>query len=320
MPAPICLFVYKRLEETILTIESLKKNLLADQSILYIFSDGPKSGKDKLPVEQVRDYIRGVQGFKDVILKESESNKGLAASIISGVSFILSTNDNVIVMEDDLLTSSNFLKFMNDSLMLFNNREDIQSVNGYSPFIKKINPIESDIYLHYRTFSWGWATWKKYWKPEIFSQKDIRRRLNPQILIDFDSRCGNDMSNMLKSALDKKIDSWYIFWAFDHFKNDRLAIYPYISKIENIGYGIESTHCDGILTIISKFDSEGQTNFNLPKDLQLFEKEVKNVNQYFTKIHKLIFRIVMLKNPKNFPLLWNELKKKLSFCDEKIFD
>lgn len=313
MPAPICLFVYKRLNETMLTIESLKKNFLADQSVLYIFSDGPKSEKDKLQVEQVRDYLKGVQGFKDVILKISESNKGLAASIISGVSLILDTNDRVIVLEDDLLTSSNFLKFMNDSLEVYNKREDIQSINGYSPFIKKINPVESDIYLHYRTFSWGWATWKKYWKPEIFSQKDIRQRINPQILIDFDDRCGHDMSNMLKSALDRKIDSWYIFWAFNHFENDRLAVYPYISKIENIGYGIESTHCDGILTIVSKFDVGEKYISILPYNLPLNEKEVENVNKYFTKRHKLIFRIGMMKNPNNFPILWRELKKKFTF-------
>lgn len=313
MPAPICLFVYKRLEETISTIDSLKKNFLADQTVLYIFSDGPKSEKDKLPVEQVRDYIKGVQGFKDVILKISEKNKGLAASIISGVSFILDSNDRVIVLEDDLLTSSNFLKFMNDSLEVFNKREDIQSINGYSPLTKKLNSVESDIYLHYRTFSWGWATWKKYWKPEIFSYENIRQRLNPQIFIDFDARCGNDMSNMLKSALEKKIDSWYIFWAFDHFINNRLAVYPYISKIENIGYGIESTHCDGVLTIVSKFDQGENTVFFLPHNLPLNEKVVENVNKYFTKRHKLIFRIGMMKNLKNFPILWRELKKKFTF-------
>lgn len=313
MPAPICLFVYKRLEETILTIEYLKKNILADQSVLYIFSDGPRSEKDMVPIQKVRDYLKDVDGFKKVILNNSENNKGLAASIIDGVSSILKTYENVIVLEDDLLTSSNFLKFMNDSLEVFNNRVDIQSINGYSPFIKKINPVESDIYLHYRTFSWGWATWKKYWKPEIFSQKEILKKLDPKILIDFDSKCGNDMSRMLKSALDKKIDSWYIFWAFDHFRNDMLAVYPYISKIENIGYGIDSTHCDGVLTIISKFDEVERTVFNLPNNLQLNDKEVESVNKYFTKRHKLIFRIGMLKNPKNFPLLWRELKKKFVF-------
>ena len=41
--APICLFVYSRLEEMKNTIKALQANYLASESDLYIFSDGPQN-------------------------------------------------------------------------------------------------------------------------------------------------------------------------------------------------------------------------------------------------------------------------------------
>ena len=44
--APILLFVYNRPEHTRLTLEALKKNLLADQSELFIYADAARDEKD----------------------------------------------------------------------------------------------------------------------------------------------------------------------------------------------------------------------------------------------------------------------------------
>ncbi len=44
--APIVIFVYNRPWHTKQTIESLQKNLYADKSDLFIFSDGPKNELD----------------------------------------------------------------------------------------------------------------------------------------------------------------------------------------------------------------------------------------------------------------------------------
>ena len=59
-------------------------------------------------------------------------NKGLAKSIIDGVSNMLNRYSRVIVLEDDLRTTPNFLDFMNQSLDFYENNRAIQSVSGYS--------------------------------------------------------------------------------------------------------------------------------------------------------------------------------------------
>src|SRR5689334_4988368 len=87
--APILLFTFNRLWHTQQTIEALSKNLLANESVLIVFSDGPRNEADKPAVEQTRNFLHTVKGFQSVSIIESEVNKGLARSIIDGVTSTL---------------------------------------------------------------------------------------------------------------------------------------------------------------------------------------------------------------------------------------
>ena len=51
--APIALFVYNRFGTTKKTVEALKKNYLASQSELFIFSDGAKNSGSIESVKKV---------------------------------------------------------------------------------------------------------------------------------------------------------------------------------------------------------------------------------------------------------------------------
>ena len=111
--APVCLFTYNRLAETKKTIEALQQNFLATETNVFIFSDYPKNDSAKYAVTAVRSYIKNVTGFKSVTVIERDENFGLAKSIKMGVSQVIKEFGRVIVLEDDLLTSQNFLNFMN---------------------------------------------------------------------------------------------------------------------------------------------------------------------------------------------------------------
>ena len=45
-PVPVALFIYNRPEHTQKTVESLACNRLAEDTILHVFSDGPKTLHD----------------------------------------------------------------------------------------------------------------------------------------------------------------------------------------------------------------------------------------------------------------------------------
>src|SRR5688572_7223408 len=116
MLAPVALFVYNRPWHTRQTVKALQNNFLADETELFIFSDGPKNDDSKAAVQEVRDYLKTIEQFKNITIIEQEKNLGLANSIISGVTEIVNKYGKIIVIEDDLISSRYFLKYMNDAL------------------------------------------------------------------------------------------------------------------------------------------------------------------------------------------------------------
>ena len=105
MTAPIVLFTYNRPQHLQTLVESLLQNDLAKQSPLFVFSDGCKTACDEEKVAEVRAYLHTLSGFQSVTIVESPENKGLAKSVIHGVTQVLKQYDRVIVLEDDLILS-----------------------------------------------------------------------------------------------------------------------------------------------------------------------------------------------------------------------
>ena len=129
--SPIILFVYNRPWHTRKTIEALQKNLLADQSDLVIYSDAPKRNSDEQKVTEVRNLIKTVKGFKNLIINERKENYGLARSIITGVTETIDKYGRVIVLEDDIITSKYFLKYMNEALEIHKSEDRVMHISGY---------------------------------------------------------------------------------------------------------------------------------------------------------------------------------------------
>ena len=239
--APVILFVYNRPWHTRHTVEALQKNDLATESELFIFADGPKTNateEQKEKIRQVREYIHKINGFKSITICEKETNQGLANSVIAGVTEIINKFGKAIVVEDDLVTSRYFLKFMNEALDFFENDERIFSVSGYNYSDQTMNIPKSykhDIYLSYRHESWGWGTWKDRWNSVDWEVSDFKKFCeNPKLQKAF-NRGGADMSRMLKAQMEGKIDSWAIRFDYALFKQNRFNVKPVKSLVYNIG-------------------------------------------------------------------------------------
>lgn len=306
--APICLFTYNRLVETKQTIEALQLNYLAKESDLFIFSDGWKIDKDKNEILEVRAFLKTIFGFKNVTVFENGVNKGLANSIISGVSQIISEYGKVIVLEDDLITTPNFLDFMNQSLSFYESSETIQSISGYSLAINNKSK-DTDVYFHNRAHSWSWATWKNSWHTDIFDKVAIDNILNEDILNSFKKNCGEDIAQMLLNSISGKNDSWYVRWAFNHFMNKTFTVYPYFSKTENIGFSAEGTNCNDI----DVFKCEKDLSLNKKFRFINFREEPTIKAEYlvyWSKLHKLKFRLMLMKTEKGRKKVFSEIKRR----------
>lgn len=233
--APIVLFCYNRPDHLAKTIAALRANSLAPQSRLFIFSDGSRNADDADKVKAVRALVDQVDGFREITIYKSPVNKGLAQSVIDGVSDIIDRHGKVIVLEDDIVTTPDFLQCLNDLLLTYKNRPDIFSVSGFAPPIELPTHFKQDFYLAPRTSSWGWATWADRWKlADWGSTFYLQMLVDPELRKRFISG-GNDLYPMIVKQQRGLIDSWAVRWCLSQAVHEACSVYPVKSKLVNIG-------------------------------------------------------------------------------------
>ena len=245
MLAPVVIFVYARPEHTFKTIESLANNSLARETDVYIYSDAAKSEMAQIRVEKVREFIdtlAQLQLFRTISISKAEKNKGLAGSVISGVTEIINKYGKVIVVEDDLVSSPDFLEYMNEALDFYENDKRIWSISGYTFKIAIPKNYKKDVYLSYRGCSWGWGTWSDRWSKVDWEVKDYGEFKSDRVQRAKFNRGGRDMAGMLDAQIRGKIDSWAIRWCYTQSRLNMLTVYPIVSRIKNIGLDGTGTH------------------------------------------------------------------------------
>lgn len=243
--SPVILFVYNRPYQTVKVLESLSECKYANKTILYIFSDAAKNAASEQNVSEVRKIIkksRWKKSFKDIKIIESERNKGLANSIISGVDKVINKYGCAIIVEDDNKVAYDFLDYMNRGLVFYKENKKIGFIGAYTVPIKFPNDYKKDVFAMGRGSSYAWATWVNRWNlvdwdvKDYFSFKNDRKKRK-----SFDEY-GKDRSYMLDSQMCGKIDSWAIRFGYAMFKNQMLAILPVKTRVENIGFDGSGIH------------------------------------------------------------------------------
>ncbi|CDF22507.1 putative uncharacterized protein [Prevotella sp. CAG:617] len=241
MLAPILLFAYNRPRHLQHTVEALAHNPLAQESELFVFSDGARTEDDREDVELVRSYIHTIEGFKTVHRIERDRNYGLAANIIDGVTDIVNRYGRVIVLEDDLVTAPGFLQFMNDALDTYADEPRVGHIQAYD-FTQ--NPRLPETFLIKFTGSWGWATWQRAWQHfnpdgQYLLNELHRRHLTRRF--DFNGKYG--FTRMLRHQVEGKNNSWAIRWNASLFLQDILSLNVGRSLVQNEGFDGSGTHC-----------------------------------------------------------------------------
>lgn len=247
--APIVLFVYNRPEHTLKTLEALSRNSLASRSQLYIYADGPKEDADDRILQniaEVRRIIKSQQWCGSVSIRESDSNHGLGPSIKSGVTEILEQFGKVVVLEDDLITSKEFLSYMNNALDFYDKYPAVFSIGGYTyPKSKMVIPADYpfDTYVCLRNCSWGWATWKDRWEKidwDVSAYGFIKEYPECKAALN---RMGDDEFSLLFNHKEKGLNIWSIQFTIAHFVNHAVAIMPCESYVNNLGLDGSGENC-----------------------------------------------------------------------------
>ena len=240
----ITLFCFNRPDLFQRTLTALSRNLLADKTSLTIFCDGPRHEKDEPGTRAVRELAKKAQGFASVEVVERPKNMGCAASIIDGLTEMFCLHEQLIVIEDDIVTSPYTLRFLSEGLAHYADNEQVFNIAAWTPphIARKIAvDYPYDVYAIPRLNCWGWASWRDRFQDIDWSVKDYQIFKNsPQLRKAFNAG-GDDLSLMLDDQMQGKIDAWDIRADYARFKKNMLGINPVRSYALNIGMG-SGTH------------------------------------------------------------------------------
>ncbi|SFG36238.1 glycosyltransferase [Prevotella sp. KH2C16] len=231
--APILLFVYNRPLHVERGLASLLQNAEAKDSELYVYSDAARSAADEEAVRQVRKTVHGATGFRQVHIIERTENWGLARNVIDGVSTVINRHGRVIVLEDDLVVSPYFLRFMNEALETYKDEPRVGHIQACDFTQDATLP---DTFLIQWTGSWGWATWQRAWAHFNPDGRELLRKLEERRLtrrFDFNGTYG--FTRMLRRQIEGKNNSWAIRWNASLFLEDILSLNVGRSLVSNEG-------------------------------------------------------------------------------------
>lgn len=258
--APIVIFSYDRPDHLKKTLEALAKNNLAKESELFIYCDGAKriedwrlkneelkSESERLArykeyagrVDENRKVAHSATGFKSVTVIEREKNIGLKANIIGAVTEIVNKYGRIITLEDDIVTSPGYLRFMNEALDLYKDDEQVMHISGYM-WPHRWHLPETFFYeLPYP--GGGWATWARAWKyynddaTELYHYWENRW--------DKFNTVGVHLQAQLYKNYVGTLNTWFIKWHAVLLQRGGLTLYPGKSLTNNIGFDSLATNC-----------------------------------------------------------------------------
>lgn len=242
---PIAFFVYNRPRHSERALRALSRCADLNLCHLHIYCDGPKKLEHREAVDAARAVVRVWGARLGASVVERDENRGLSRSISETVTDLVASHGRVIVLEDDLVPSPDFLSFMLAGLDAYEGEDRVAQISG-SLLIPKMECATDGFFLPLTT-TWGWATWKRAWDrfPSIESVNvtELEEDLAFRARFTLDGR--SNYLDMLEQRLSGRNDSWGILWWYSVAKDDGLVLYPRRPLIWNGGFDGSGIHCDG---------------------------------------------------------------------------
>lgn len=292
--APVVLFAFNRLAPLKACVDALLKNSEAAESDLIVYVDGPRPYKpgetDK--VQKVRDFVKTITGFKSLETYFSDVNKGLGPSLIAGINDVIRRYGRAIIVEDDLICSTNFLSFLNQGLCYYQDKKEVFSISGETVKVKAPQNYIYDNYFAPRAGCWGWATWKDRWDSVDFELKDWDAvKANK---CRFNRWGGSDCFKLLNGWHTGKNKSWAIRFNYSQFLQGTTSVFPIVSKVSNEGFDEDGTNCKKVR--YNRFamlgDKSGKKDFIFNPDTKEFPFFVKQRMKPVRLITRIYAKIV----------------------------
>lgn len=242
-PTPVAFFAYNRPDHADRALEALERCAGREAFEFHFFADGAKSEAHRPAVEATRARLRAWAPRFGARLHEQAANRGLAGSIATGVTDLCASHGRAVVLEDDLVVSPDFLRFMGAALDRYEHEPRVMQVAGCT--LRPPGPLATDAFLLPITTTWGWGTWARAWRAfEAQPADPARLAADAPWRARFTVNGACDYEAMLQARLAGRNDSWGILWWYAVSREAGLVAYPAESLVWNGGFDGSGVHCD----------------------------------------------------------------------------
>jgi hypothetical protein len=239
MMSPILIITYKRLDGLKRLVNSLLLNSECSSSELWVAIDYC----DNHTTTKILTYVKSITGFLKINILVRENNLGMNENGWSAINEIFKMYDYCIVLEDDIVVSTIFLKYMNFYLKKYLDRSDVFSISSYSG-----NSSPGEQLVNYTFFSRDYVSWGA----GLYK----RAVMNPNLIYSKDKYYYLNFFNWLRTCrVNEKLfplicqgyinNNIYPDAMFSHYviRNNLLLIKPKYNLIVNHGFDLDATNC-----------------------------------------------------------------------------
>lgn len=205
---------------------------------IYLYLDAPKNAEvltsQTLFLKRLMDK-KFIPYDVRLEIKKSESNQGIAVSMINALDWFFAQESEGIVLEDDLEFGKSFLSFTSAMLLRFRSDKDVLMISGnrYSS-----PQSQGDIAWCNYPQTWGWAAWKRSWEVlrSIYLEKISLSSFS------LTSPRNNFWTMGAYYVAQGAVDTWDIPIANFMIKSGLFTVLPPVNLVSNVGNDEFATH------------------------------------------------------------------------------
>jgi hypothetical protein len=243
LKTPVLLIAFNRPDTTKVVFERIRE---LQPEKLYVAIDGPRESYpgEELLCSEVEYITKNVDWPCEPKYLIRKQNLGCKLGVSTAISWVLSNEDSVIIIEDDILASKAFFQYTQELLEKYKNHTSIAMVSGnnYTP----LHDMESDYLFSKYGHIWGWATWKRAWQNYDVNLSSLKYEDIDKIVDNnFDRkkekvRFKKRFKNLLERVEKKTINTWDSQYFIYRMQMNYLSIVPKYNLCTNIGQDYSS--------------------------------------------------------------------------------
>jgi hypothetical protein len=246
--SPVVYFIYKRhniIRQVLAVFQEVKPK------ILYIISDGGNTDTEIEAINKSRSIVDVMINWDcELVFIKLNQNLGPYNIWNYAVDLVFESYDRAIILEEDILPSEDYFRFMDELLEKYKNDPQIYFISGMN-FLGKY-PVDQEVSYFFvnKASAWGMATWKRTYLRFIKNPSELDTPYYNQVVLSYLEKIGDPHwfghLKMLQSKILNHNNSmeFYLMGINENLLFNSLAIVPASNLVRNIGNTSESENAD----------------------------------------------------------------------------